>query len=311
LGQIDVSDLICQASAINKIDLKACDHQGLVGELLMPKGVANLPAIMVLGGSDGGIGYARSVANEFAAQGYAALALAYFKEKGLPRKLIRIPLEYFSTALDWLKKQPRIDPTRIGIFGASKGAEAALLVASRHSGFVAVVAAAPSDVAWEGIDFRAKAAVGSSWSEGGKPVTFIPYDRTGIAPMRSLLNMYRRSRYAAGVDPGVLIPVERIPGSVLFLSGQDDGLWPSQEMADCAMVRLEKAAFAHEKRHVSYPAAGHAIFPLFRRRDRIVASLFGKLLGGATASNHSARMDAWQQTLGFFERSFLEPPARR
>jgi uncharacterized protein len=293
-----------EGRSIDKVVIRACDYQGLVGELLLPKGVASVPAIMVLGGSDGGIGYARSVANELAEQGYAALAVAYFKERGLPRKLVRIPLEYFATALDWLRKQPRVDPARIGIFGASKGAEAALLVASRHSEFVAVVVAAPSDVVWEGIDFRAKAAVDSSWSEGGKPVTFIPYDRTGVAPMRSLLKMYRRSRYAAGVDPAALIPVERIKGPVLFLSGQADGLWPSKDMADCAMVRLEKAEFAYTKRHVSYPEAGHAIFPLFRRRDRLMASLFGKFFGDGSASNHSARKDAWQQTLGFFERSF-------
>ena len=290
---------------MNTTTLTICENTELVAELILPKGDSIVPAVMVLGGSDGGIGYARSVATRIAEQGYAALAVAYFKEAGLPRKLIQIPLEYFATGLEWLRQQPRVDAARIGVFGVSKGAEAALLVASRHPEIVAVVAAAPSDVSWEGIDLRAKVPVGSSWSERGSQVPYVPYDRT--VPTRSVLDMYRRSRRSRDIDPKAMIRVERLNGPVLFLSGGADGLWPSQEMADNAMARLTKAEFAHAKQHVCYSGAGHAVFPLFRWRDRVMVALLSKVFGGNGESNRRAREDGWQQTLAFFENNLKTP----
>ena len=51
---------------------------------------------------------------------------------GKPAKLKNIPLEDFARGLDWLKKQPGVDASRLGIVGYSKGAEAGLLVATRE-----------------------------------------------------------------------------------------------------------------------------------------------------------------------------------
>ena len=63
-----------------------------------------------------------------AARGYAVLDLMYFGRDPLPRELIEIPLEYFAAGLDWLRSHPATSGVRIGVFGSSKGAEAALLV---------------------------------------------------------------------------------------------------------------------------------------------------------------------------------------
>lgn len=288
-----------------KVTVTVCEQSGMVAELILPEGESVTPAVIVLGGSDGGIGYARSVATRLAEQGYAALAVAYFKEAGLPKKLIEIPLEYFTAGLEWLSQQQRVDPNRIGIYGVSKGAEAALLVASRHENISAIVAVSPSDVVWEGINFQTKAPISSSWSENGKPLPFIPYDRT--VRTRSVLEMYRRSRRSHGINPEAMIRVERLNGPVLFLSGAADGLWPSEEMADNAMARIAKVDFAHEKRHVCYRGAGHAIFPLFRWRDRVMVTLLFKIFGGSGGKTRQARADGWRQTLAFFENSLGVP----
>ena len=58
-----------------------------------------------------------------------------------------MPLELFDRALGWLKAQEEVDGARLAIVGGSKGAEAALIVASRHPELRAVVAGMPSSVA--------------------------------------------------------------------------------------------------------------------------------------------------------------------
>jgi uncharacterized protein len=278
-----------------------CNDAGLVAELALPEGASKLPAIIVLGGSEGGIGTARTTATRLARQGYAALAVAYFREPGLPRKLIEIPLEYFSKAIQWLTHHPQVDPERVGLFGVSKGAEAALLVASRNPAIVAVVAIVPSDVVWEGLHWKFKTPVGSSWSENGKPLPHIPFDRTVKVSMRSVVDMYRRSRHGPNATPEAAIPIERINGPILLVSGEDDRLWPSSEMSEALISRLSSKGFPHSKVHIRFPGAGHAISPLFRWQDRLVARTFGKLAGGTNDNNRIASEETWRQTLRFFD----------
>src|SRR4051812_34823074 len=111
------------------VKLNLREH-GLVAEFYCPAHEKRVPAVFVLGGSEGGISYARQLGRHFAANGFASLCLAYFNADGLPRRLEEIPLEYFQRAITWLRAHPKIDSTRIGVFGPSKGAEAALLIAS-------------------------------------------------------------------------------------------------------------------------------------------------------------------------------------
>ena len=79
------------------------------------------PAIMVLGGSEGGIQWAADTSELLARHGFVTLAVPYFKMPELPSQLEEIPLEYFVTALRWLQAHPAVDAQRIGIVGASKG----------------------------------------------------------------------------------------------------------------------------------------------------------------------------------------------
>lgn len=86
---------------------------GLVGTLYSPAHPSPAtPAVMVLGGSEGGLPASQPAA--LASRGHVALAVAYFGLPGLPKTLTRIPLEYFATALRWLGRQPGVDPTSSG-----------------------------------------------------------------------------------------------------------------------------------------------------------------------------------------------------
>jgi hypothetical protein len=118
---------------------------GLVGKFVEPQGTGSPhPAIIVLGGSEGGVDDYGAAG--FAAKGYAALALAYFRSDSLPNELVNIQLEYFLKATDWLQRQTSVDRQRLAIFGKSRGAEAALSLASIAPQYEVVIACAPSSV---------------------------------------------------------------------------------------------------------------------------------------------------------------------
>ena len=66
---------------------------GLVAQYIRPEGeTGRLPALIVLGGSEGGTRWVRRAGALFAAQGYAVLAISYFRAEGLPPGLELIPL---------------------------------------------------------------------------------------------------------------------------------------------------------------------------------------------------------------------------
>ena len=113
---------------------------------------ASRPAVLLVGGSEGGLGGgAKQMALSLQEERFIVLHLAYFGAPGQPSALERIPLELFDRALQWLKQQPGVDQERLAVVGACKGAEAALLVASRRSDLSAVVAGMPTSVAWNGL----------------------------------------------------------------------------------------------------------------------------------------------------------------
>ena len=273
---------------------------GLVGEYYAPVGVAAPPQILVLGGSEGGLAGSAPLAKKLASEGYGALALAYFGTDGVPKTLQAVPLETFTKGLDWLASQPGGRPRRIAFFGGSKGGEAALLVASSDRRVCAVVAGVPSNVVWAGInpnDYNSDP--GSSWSRGGKPLAYTAYDTSG--PFTGLLDLYKRSW--AHAPPEAAIPVEKIRGPVLLVSGRQDKLWPSTAMADAVMARLDRSGFHYAHQHLAYDDAGHVGFgsPLPPDSPNIpkLASL-----GGTGPGNQAARADAWPKELTFLAAAF-------
>src|SRR5215208_4942711 len=132
---------------------------GFHGEWFEPAHASHRPAILLVGGSAGGLPDPY-LAGLLATHGYPVLSLAYFGAPGLPPELTRIPLEYFERPLRWLRARPEVDPRRIVAIGISRGAEAALLLASTYprlvhdaveivgSGTVGPSQSDPSRAAW-------------------------------------------------------------------------------------------------------------------------------------------------------------------
>ena len=248
------------------------------------------PAILVLGGSEGGMwtGLAR-IAQLLQAEGFSTLQLSYFRAPGQNPKLEMIPLEYFATALQWMTRQPEVDPQRLAILGISRGAEAALLVATRHPELKAVVAAMPSSVLWAGVSWEDMTFPPNAWSEGGKPLPNMPNDESFGAALSKLAER-----------PQMIIPVERIAGAVLLPCGEADTLWPG-----CLMARqVESRAREHKRPQVTvlaYADAGHQGFgPPFADNAPGLPNLAS--MGGTPQGNNAARADGWEKTKAFLRR---------
>lgn len=279
---------------------------GLVAQYIHPTTPGRHPALLILGGSEGGTAGVRRLAVPFAAQGYAVLALTYFGAEGVPANLDQIPLEYFATGLRWLAARPEVDGARIGVFGISKGGEAALLVASRNPQIRATVAGVPSNVAWQGI-IRPAWDNRSSWSEGGRPLPYLSYDFShGFS---SILALYQGALATAAQHSDAEIPVERINGPVLLISGRDDKMWPSSAMSDAVVARLRAHAFRFPVEHLAFENAGHAAAspPAIGHSSQGPDSF----VGGTEAGNAAARAESWRATLCFFRAALGRGGTRR
>jgi dienelactone hydrolase len=270
---------------------------GLVADLFVPGGAkGRLPAIIILGGSEGGLGPAAARDGRVIAEhGYATLQLAYFDAPGLPKDLALIPLEYFKTAIDWLRTQAGVDPNRIGIVGGSIGGEVALAVASHYREIKVVVATMPSAVVWPGI-VHTEGDPPSTFTLAGKPLPFLPYGY----PFTSVYNLYAKGLLALDQHKDAIIPVERINGPVMLVCGKSDSLWPSCPMSEQVDARLKSEHFTHSVQLLEYQDAGHAVFGQPRSSDDPhIADLTKE--GGSIEGNQTARRDSWTRAMAFID----------
>ncbi len=305
-----------QAPGVTAMQVTA---NGLVGEFFLPTTPGPHPAIVVLGGSEGGLYPQVSEAALFAAHGYAALGLAYFQGFGgndphlaqLPQMLVNIPLEYFVKAANWLRQQPGVDPHHVAIMGWSKGAEAALVTAATFpQEFQAVIGFMPSSVVWEGLQYGPGQA-SSSWSLAGKPLPWTSFDADSVAAMLTsgkpirYVGIYRAAlKHTAAVEKSA-IPVENIRGPVLLISAGDDQIWPSPLMAKQIMQRLAAHHHAYRDASQCYTDSGHAILPPYRPTNASLVAFPGGsfAFGGNPTAYAFADRDAWSKVLAFLHLS--------
>ncbi len=239
------------------------------------------PAVVVLGGSEGGIS-TQLVAGLLASHGYATLAVGYFNIGSLPATFERIPLEYFANAIFWLQNQPDVDATRLGVLGFSRGGELALLLGAYYPEFTAVVSYVGSGYSGAAYDPAIPDAADpqSAWTWDGEPLPVIPFDR---APTPAEL---------AAAE----IPVERTNGPILLISGGADALWPSTPLSRAAWDRLQRTEHPWPDQFLAFPGAGHGIYAPYG------AMTFDRTaLGGDPWSDQVASVTSWQAMLAMFD----------
>ena len=284
-------------------DITATDIAGggIVGQFYLPAGDGPFPAVIMLQGSSGGLPVRRP--KVLAADGYAVLALPYIGYTApdgtvLPGLEDQIPLDYFGDAIRWLQAQPKVDPDRIGMYGHSLGGLATLLVAARYPQIKAAIAVSPLSITWD------SSTDVSGFSFKGKPIPFV----APVLAERLIQPFY--DAVASGADyhatiPAILerlkadpaiaaaiVPVEKINGSVLIVSGTADSQIPATVYGELAMDRLKAHDFAYPYQHVATPGAGHIVDVPYADRSTEISQG-----GGSPEANELAAEAMWPLVL--------------
>ncbi|MDC0886710.1 alpha/beta fold hydrolase [Altererythrobacter sp.] len=280
---------------------------GLPANFYPGQGGGQRPAILLLGGSEGGLKETRNIfARQLAAEGYSVLYQSYFATSERNRSLDMIPLETFDAALDWLAGHPEIDAGPVAVIGHSKGAEAALLVATRDDRIGAVIAAMPSDVIWQGFDFDSTDMSGfrSSWNDNDRAMSYVPYQTLAFyeyftleAPM---LTMFSRSRDAASRCPTAFLKIEETSAPIMLICGEADALWPGCRMAEALRDRASERS-GPKIQLLRYLGAGHWGFGPARDLHESDSRALG-VFGGDAQSDLAARKDQWPKILEFLKK---------
>ncbi len=245
------------------------EPDGVIGHFCATPSFAARPAIVRIGGSDGGVPGITTCAL-LASHGYPTLALGYFGVPGLPSELANIPLEYFQRGLHWLARQPGVDPGKLVMMGVSRGGEGTLLVASVYPELVhAAVGYVPNAYVWPGFPDVTKPA----WTLNGQPVPYFTFD--GVP------------------TEAQAIKVERIAGPIFVVGAVLDAVWPSADY----VLRIANRLRAHGRTDftaLTYYSAGHAVgsaLPFLRSPSR-----------GTPTGDARARADSWPKLLAFLRR---------
>lgn len=255
---------------------------GFVGAFVKPPATTpRHPAVLLIGGSEGGFGGVLS-SYALAAAGYPTLDIAYFKEPGLPSQLKDIPLGYFAKALRWMSAQPGVLPHDLYVSGVSRGSEAALLLAVHYPVLVhGVIASSPSDLSFGSFPVPGFPA----WTYHGRAV---PYFRGLANPL------------VPTIDPAATIATRRIRGPIFLDCGTADFVWPSCSYAAAIQQGLTAAHDQYPHVLYRYRGAGHFVGSLIPYEPVSAKDSSYRNGDGATPlANSNAEARLWPKVLEF------------
>ncbi len=229
-------------------DIKPVSYKNLVANLYLPKAAQKLPVVIAFGGAEGGLHTGNAQGELLAPHGVAVLALAYFKEKGLPATLDQIPLDYFIRAVDFVQTVPALDASKIGVLGGSRGAEAAVLLAAFDARITSVLVTTPSSLAWYG-----RTIPKSAWTYQGQEIPALDIAAGENIP---LVKRFEAAMQEPSQVAKARLPFEKINGPIFLISAENDQIWPSFAMSKQIVLDLQARQFRHAVQHFSYPT-GH------------------------------------------------------
>ena len=256
---------------------------GLIGTFIFPSECLPQKAVMMIGGSEGGI--PSGAAREIAKWGYGVLAIAYFQGivgsdlMSLPKDLNQIPLEFIDRGIQWIKllKFPSVS-----LVAASKGSEATLAYL-HHKGQHLIdidkaVLITPPSHAFEGLTTvitpygpQNRNSGRSAWKYRGASLPYLSMQPRNWSPEDprkiALKDLYEKTLQAPNQDPNAEFQIKGFKRRLLFLSGMNDQLWPTAQMVS----QLESNPLMHEK--VVYEDAGHSLLSAHEDDGSIVLVL--------------------------------------
>ncbi len=272
----------------------------------------NNRTIIFIGGSGSGLDVNRPIAALLASHGFNVLSLPFFGEKGLLPRLSKVPLEYFEKAFEWISKNPVIINKEINLYAVSKGAEVALILASRYPFISKVAALAPNAYCFQGIDFKNA----SSWTYQGKQLPYIRLKNRWF--LADLVNCFIKNvpfgftyLHAKGVRKAknkeeARIKIENSKADLLLVTTKDCNMWNTFEGTAEIVETLRKYNYQKSYDLVIYDNAGEPYYAPYiipaceiqvKFAPRLVLSMGGTMKGNAHACE-----DSWVKAIEFFKK---------
>jgi dienelactone hydrolase len=231
-------------------------ENGVLGQFYQPAGAGPFPAVIALVGSQGGL--LRQSPKVLAAHGYAVLSLAYFNYTS-PLDNSSLPGTLYKIPLEYFGKAIQWLQSQPGVDPTRIG-----LIGFSVGGTAALL-------------------VGTVYPQIKTVIVF------GSPTSTDGTSFYYQDQPLSSI-----IPVEKINGSVLLISGDRDDSVDSVFYGEIAVDRLKAHNFAFPYRHIINPGAGHLIsFPFAQRRIEIAQG------GGSAQANAQAAAVIWPVVLEY------------
>lgn len=240
---------------------------GFAGHLAEPDNGSDRAVIVIMGGEQSilpGIKFAE----RFADYGITGLAVSLFGAEGLPDSPDRIPLDMFIPAVDYLRRQKRIE--RISLYGQSMGSIFAVLAAVYIGGFENLIMVSPTHVPFEGTAKDKKTMSGHSVAtyQGYE----IPYVRADFSKVKAtkyyklpdighkVTGMWIAYHDAYADHSRALraeLAVEKTDCRILLIAGDEDEAWPSEYSVRTIEERLKSVSYGKDVKVIVYPHGSH------------------------------------------------------
>jgi esterase/lipase len=282
-----------------------------VGELFYSED-ADHPLIVLLGGSGSSLNANSPIAAVLASRGFNVLSVAYFGDKGLPAQLSQVPLEYFEKIFKWLSENPKTRGKEIRVLGMSKGAELALILASRYAFIKKMALFAPHAYCFQGLAFKNV----SSWTYQDKSLPFIRLKNHWL--FTNIIHCFIKNEpfgythtYKKGLDvaqnrEAARIKVENAHASLLLFTSKQCNMWNTYDGCIQIMDTLNKCNYQYGCDMVVYENAGEPYYVPYvipagestlKIAPRLVLSTGGNLQGNAYA-----QADSWTKAIEFLKQ---------
>jgi hypothetical protein len=268
---------------------------GIVGKLFLPRAERRGDAIIILSGSDPPT-FNIPMSYLLASRGHVVLSLAYFGIAGLPADLKEIPIEYFSRAVDVLRRDT-IGDRKIVVLAFGRATEAAAMLALRRDDIARIVLVSPSNVLNASRESTEKAA----WTLHGAPLPFVARGENEKDLMARQQPPYKTRMLYEGrldvlaQDDPARIPFDRITSDVVLLGCDADDVWPSDRMIR-DILRTAKRDGRKNITGQIFPGCGHDLsVPISPDAVREYGGADGLpySLGGTAKSIWLAQRAAW------------------
>lgn len=278
-------------------------------------------AIILVGGSSEQRPFVEARAQALRDEGFHVLALGFYLWKPLSAQTVLIPLDYAEKAVAFLKHNPFVPISKIGMTGLSLGAEYTLLCASYLPEISCVVAVSGFDFVVEGCRGMVLRQHRSYFSYHGEDVPYEPAEALSHLP-RTLRAWKKDPRYGPYAmnrfyynecfphrTDASRVKVENIHGNILLLAPAYDDTWPSDAAVPRMMQVLREKHFPYRYESVLYEKASHylAVPPRCMQWNGKSEAETRKLLARIftmekqyPAECDRARQESWEKLVRFF-----------